>query len=187
MLLLKFEISICVAVVCVVQLYYNSFRRFFSFLLSSAKNGSGDILIIMLNSFSHSGPVFCLSSFVDRGEVIAVSGGKETDVHVWDIKSSTERAIVATGHNSHINAIDISGGDDPFLCSGSYDGTVRLYGLRGETFPPMNHGNAVFQVKIIEHQSCLVTCGQYGKIKVWDLTTSLLVRYVMSIFECRKP
>lgn len=131
---------------------------------------------MMLNNFIHSGPVFCLASFAQHGKYFAVSSGQETDVHIWEISSCAERTVLATGHNSHVNAIDISRNEDHIICSGSYDGTVRLYGLGGETFPTMNHDNAVFAVKIVDNESCVITCGQYGKIKVWDLTTSLLIR-----------
>ena len=131
----------------------------------------------MLNIFHHSGPVFCVSSLLHDGKMLAVSSGKSTSVSVWKIDDCTEVRAIESGHNSHINTINISYSSNPLICTGSYDGTVRLHGDDlHERYPPMNHGNAVFAVKIVESENCIITCGQYGKINIFDLTDSSLLR-----------
>lgn len=74
----------------------------------------------------HRGCVFAIAFLND--ENLAVSGGRDSTVRLWDLRGFTLLATLK-GHRAAVNAIGTSL-DREYCASGSDDGSVRLWSLR---------------------------------------------------------
>ncbi|MFJ2030225.1 protein kinase [Streptosporangium sp. NPDC087985] len=109
------------------------------------------------------------------GKPIAVSGGDDSTVRVWDLAAGKQLGQPLTGHGNAVTSVAVSRSDGRSIAvSGSYDGTVRVWDLAaGKQLgqPLTGHGDIVWSVALGElaGKSVAVSGGSDGAVRVWDL------------------
>ena len=100
---------------------------------------------------------------------MAVSGGSDGTVRVWDL-AGTAAPRVLTGHAGPVNAVAVSA-DGRTAVSGSADGTVRVWDLAGDAAPRVltGHAGEVNAVAVSADGRIAVSGGDDGTVRVWDL------------------
>jgi len=110
-----------------------------------------------------------LAVAVGAGGRIAVSGGRDGTVRVWDL-AGTAAPQVLTGHDTWINAVAVSA-DGRIAVSGDRRGTVRVWDLAGTAAPQVltGHAGSVLAVAVSADGRIAVSGGSDGTVRVWDL------------------
>ena len=68
-----------------------------------------------------------------RGTTIAVAGGRDGTVRVWDVAARKQIGRPLTGHRAEVSSVAVGpAGASTIAVSGSRDGTVRTWSL-GQT------------------------------------------------------
>ena len=100
---------------------------------------------------------------------MAVSGGSDGTVRVWDLAGDAAPRVL-TGHAGPVNAVAVSA-DGRTAVSGSADGTVRVWDLAGDAAPRVLTGHAgdVNAVAVSADGRIAVSGGDDGTVRVWDL------------------
>ncbi|KAI0741670.1 WD40 repeat-like protein [Daedaleopsis nitida] len=92
--------------------------------------------------------------------------------YIYDIAAAPAAGPVAIfeGHNGNITALCFHS-EGKWLATGSEDGTIRTWDLRGSPLHP-NYDNEVPVNDVVVHpnQGELISCDQAGRIKQWDLS-----------------
>ena len=127
----------------------------------------------------HTGTVSSVAVGELDGHPVAVSGGFDASVRVWDLASGAP-AGAFTGHTDWVRAVAVTKVEgQPIVISGGDDCLVRAWDLTSGTlagsFP--GHDGAIFALAAAEldDRSVVVSAGHDGAIRVWDLTTGTLV------------
>jgi WD40 repeat protein len=132
----------------------------------------------------HVGPVFALAVGELDGRLIAVSGGEDETVRVWDLDTDTPVGEPLTGHTGSVNAVAVSELDGrPIAVSGGEDKTVRVWDLREGTAigePLTGHAGPVVAVAVGELDGRPVavsgsTEDETVRARVWDLHAGALI------------
>ncbi|GAB7342879.1 hypothetical protein MBLNU457_g0999t2 [Dothideomycetes sp. NU457] len=99
-----------------------------------------------------------------------VSGGGDKTVFVWDVASATTLRRF-TGHLGRVNAVAFAGEGDSVVISGSYDGTVKLWDTKSNSYKPLmtwNEGrDSIAAVKVVGAE-VVVGCVD-GRVRTYDL------------------
>lgn len=105
---------------------------------------------------------------LDGGMVFA--GGDDFRLWGWNAETGTAREIGA--HTAKITALDVEP-DGPWLASASWDATIGLWLLEGESEPAFlrGHEKGVNDVVFSTDGSLLYSASVDGTIRVWDLET----------------
>lgn len=115
----------------------------------------------------HSGAITELKFSTD-GERIYTSSVDKT-VAIWDINVG-DRIKKLKGHAGFINTLDVARRGPTMICTGSDDGTIKLWDTRSKT-PSSSYQN-VYQVTAVQFNDTaeqILTGGIDNDIKVWDL------------------
>ncbi|MEU8901185.1 caspase family protein, partial [Nocardia sp. NPDC048505] len=121
----------------------------------------------------HANSVEALACTVIDGVSVAVSGGSDGVVRVWDLVSGNERAIL-TGHTDWVEAVACTMIDGiPVAVTGGRDATVRVWDLvsGNERAILIGHTNRVQAVActVIDGIPVAVTGSRDKTVRVWDL------------------
>jgi WD40 repeat protein len=108
---------------------------------------------------------------------VAVTGGADGSVRVWDVWRGREAGPALGGHGGEVRAVacaTVAG--TPVAVTGGADGAVRLWDLveRRRLGPDLaGHGGAVRVVAVtsVAGRPVAVTGDDEGVVRVWDLTT----------------
>jgi len=99
-----------------------------------------------------------------------VSGGGDKTVFLWDVASATTLRRF-TGHLGRVNAVAFAGEGDAVVVSGSYDGTVKLWDTKSNSYKPLmswSEGrDSVSSVQVVGAE-VLVGCVD-GRVRSYDL------------------
>jgi WD40 repeat protein/Flp pilus assembly protein TadD len=106
------------------------------------------------------------------GRRLAISGGSDTTIRLWDLQSGSCRAVLK-GHGREVTSLDISP-DGNWGLSGNRDQTIRLWNLRnGETVRQLTgHTHDVNSV-VFSRDLRRVLSGSFDNtVKFWDSQAS---------------
>ncbi|QPF89500.1 caspase family protein [Bradyrhizobium commune] len=147
-------------------------------LIGSAR---GRVDLLELDSGAHrtlvesgSGVISIVVGEVDK-QSLAVSGGQDGVIHVWNLAASLMDKRLLQGHVGEIRSLLIGVLEGlPTIFSGGSDGTIRLWDpnsgvQRGE--PLVGHEGDVAALALLEinNRPVLVSGGRDLKLRVWDL------------------
>ncbi|MFI1794461.1 caspase family protein [Streptomyces olivaceoviridis] len=124
-----------------------------------------------------SGAVRAVSCTVIEGTPVAITGGDDRTVRVWELTAVAQIGLPLTGHDRFVYAVACTVIDsDPVAVTGGHDGTVRLWDLATGTQieqPLTGHEGAVNAVActVINGTPVAVSGGVDSTVRVWDLTT----------------
>jgi WD40 repeat protein len=124
----------------------------------------------------HDGQVWTVAFGELDSHPIALSGGTDGTVRVWDLASGTQRGQPLTGHNGWVAAVAFGELDGRSIAlSGGRDGTVRVWDLpsgtqRGE---PLTGYDEVWSVAFgeLDGRPAALSGGRDGTVRVWDLAS----------------
>jgi WD40 repeat protein len=111
------------------------------------------------------------------GRAVAVSGGDDPAIAVWDPADGTPVGPPLLGSDGPVYSIAAMEHDGrSFAVSGGDDGAVRIWNLERGTpsaRPCEGHGAAVYAVKVatVRGQPAVVSGGTDGLVRLWDLQT----------------
>lgn len=115
----------------------------------------------------HTGAVMDMRYSTDGSQLLSCSTDKT--LALWDVEVG-ERVRKFKGHQTFVNTCDVARRGPQYLCSGSDDGTVRLWDSRKkiaiQTFQNMYQ---VTSVCFSDTSEQLISGGIDNDIKVWDL------------------
>ncbi|MFF7636506.1 hypothetical protein ACFZB9_25650 [Kitasatospora sp. NPDC008050] len=108
---------------------------------------------------------------------VAVTGGGDGTVRLWDLAGGTPIGEPMTGHRAAVRAVatgEVAG--RPVAISGGHDQAIRIWDLttRRLLHPPLTgHRGWVTGLATAElrHRPVLVSCGDDRTVRLWDLTT----------------
>ena len=108
---------------------------------------------------------------------MAVTGGGDRTVRVWDLASGRPRGQPLTGHTGSVSAVAVGEVEGRAVAvTGSDDDTVRVWDLasgRSRDQPLTGHTDSVMAVAVgeVEGRAVAVTGGGDGTVRVWDLAS----------------
>ena len=128
-------------------------------------------------SRGHTGGVYAVAVGEVDGTPVAVTGGRDGTVRVWDLRTGTARGEPLRGHADGVQAVAVGEVDGtPVAVTGGHDGTVQVWDLRTGTArgkPLRGHTDSVWAVAVgeVDGTPVAVTGGRDGTVRVWDLRT----------------
>lgn len=140
-------------------------------------SGSSDRTVKLLNPATgrqiqsyaaHGYEVLDLAVSADNARFASVGGDKT--VFLWDVATAqTLRRF--TGHAGRVNACAFGGEEDGVLCSGSFDGTVKVWDCKSRSDKPiMTFSDAKDAVSSIAVRGAEIWAGSVdGRVRVYDL------------------
>lgn len=123
-------------------------------------------------------------AFVDAGAAI-VSASDDHTVKLWDVPGRRLFEVVEADESKTLTAaIDHAGAR---LAAAGYDTTIRLTAIpqdaRTAEVPPddevqtlAGHSGAVYAVRFLPDDRRLLSCGEDGSLRLWNLTTGRTIR-----------
>jgi mitogen-activated protein kinase organizer 1 len=139
--------------------------------------GSADRTVKLLNPATrrqiqsyqaHGYEVLDIAVSGDNARFASVGGDKT--VFLWDVATAqTLRRF--NGHAGRINACAFGGDEDSVLCTGSFDGTVKVWDCKSRSDKPiMTFGDAKDAVSSIAVRGAEIIAGSIdGRVRVYDL------------------
>lgn len=139
--------------------------------------GSADRTIKLLNPVTgrqiqsyqaHGYEILDIAVCGDNARFASVGGDKT--VFLWDVATAqTLRRF--SGHAGRINACAFGGDEDSVLCTGSFDGTVKVWDCKSRSDKPiMTFGEAKDAVTSVAVRSAEIYAGSVdGRVRVYDL------------------
>ena len=96
----------------------------------SARWARGPLETALQTLTGHTGPVTAVAVGEVEGRAVAVTGGVDGTVRVWDLASGRPRGEPLTGHTGPVSAVAVGEVDGRAVAvTGSDDGTVRVWDL----------------------------------------------------------
>ena len=111
--------------------------------------------------------------------MLAISGGDNNQIKLWDIVSAEEHCPALTGHEGGIYALTVGLLDGiPILASGSWDKTLRFWNLKsGDQLlqPLTGHNAAVMALAVVTtpDRTVILSGSWDNSIRLWDLRTRM--------------
>lgn len=139
--------------------------------------GSADRTVNLLNPATrrtiqsykaHGYEVLDIAVSGDNARFASVGGDKT--VFLWDVATAqTLRRF--NGHAGRVNACAFGGDEDSVLCTGSFDGTVKVWDCKSRSDKPiMTFGDAKDAVSSVAVRGAEVFAGSIdGRVRVYDL------------------
>lgn len=130
----------------------------------------------------HTGGVTAVATTrLQDGRVVAVTGGRDATVRMWDLQSTTPIGKPLTGHADEITGVATAAMPDGRVVAvtGSRDATVRVWDLQsgspvGDPFPGHDSVTGVTAAVLPTGRVVAVTGGRDAEVRTWDLQTGTL-------------
>jgi WD40 repeat protein len=112
-----------------------------------------------------------------RGQPVAVTGGEDGTVRIWDLRARTLIGQPLRGHDGPVRAVAIGDMNGVAVAaSGGYDGTVRIWDVATGTpiyGPLTGHTDSVRALAIgkCQGRAVVVSGAEDQTVRVWDLAT----------------
>ncbi|MFH8520467.1 caspase family protein [Streptomyces gelaticus] len=125
----------------------------------------------------HNGPMHTVACIKLGVRPIAVTGGEDGTVRIWDLTSGQPVGTPLTGHTDWVQAVACTELDGrPTAVTGGDDGTVRIWDLTTSQpigTPLTGHDDDILSVTCtqVDGRRIAVTTGRDGTVRMWDLTT----------------
>jgi WD40 repeat protein len=112
-----------------------------------------------------------LAAAVTADGALAVSGGTDGTIRLWDLSANSVR-IVPAGHGGAVTALALTA-DGQTLASGGDDGVLRMWDpIAGKLrFCLHNEAGAASALALADDGMTLVASGDDGLVRVWDLAS----------------
>jgi WD40 repeat protein len=122
-------------------------------------------------------PVFAVATGTLDGRPVALSGGWDGVIRLWDARSGAALGDPLGGHEDWVAALTTVALDgQPCLLSGGADCAVRLWDLRArrQLRELRGHGGTVtaIQVAVLDGATLAVTTSTDGTVRAWDIAAS---------------
>uniref|UniRef100_A0A8D9ERW0 Uncharacterized WD repeat-containing protein alr3466 n=1 Tax=Cacopsylla melanoneura TaxID=428564 RepID=A0A8D9ERW0_9HEMI len=130
----------------------------------------------------HSSVITCLD--VSRDGTVAVTGGMDCLVNVWQMNSH-ELQSTMEGHLNTVSCVAISP-NSIFAVSGSEDNTAKVWGLTlGSVVSTFNsHQSTILAVAVLSDSRRVVTSDKAGVIAVWVADNAQLLYSALGPSKC---
>lgn len=124
-------------------------------------------------AFGHAGRVNAVS-FAGDGDSLLVSGGFDTTVRLWDLKSNSAKPVMTLDDaRDAVQTVAVRGAD---ILTGSVDGSVRSYDVRAGRLTTDVVGAAVTGLDLARDGSSLLV-GSLGEgVRLFDRTNGTCLR-----------
>ncbi len=124
-------------------------------------------------------------AFNQSGSRLA-GAGLDRVVRFWNIKGQRLGGTIRTGHEESINSLAFHP-FEPLVITGSGDGTLRGYTESGkQVFTPLRgHTKTVWSVGFDRVGTNLVSAGEDGSVRIWDLPGLQAVAPIETGINCR--
>lgn len=125
----------------------------------------------------NTGWIFAVACIDVNGRPVAVTGGTDRVVRIWDLTTRLQIGNSLSGHTDFINSVACAHlGRCPVAVTAGKDGTIRIWDLarRQQIGNPLTgHTEEICSVACIQVDRHLiaVTGGADGTVRIWDLTT----------------
>lgn len=132
----------------------------------------------------HTAPVTNLA-YNPRGNLL-YSSSMDESIKVWDVLNGTLLKTISA-HSEPVVSIDISKGDPSILCSGSYDGLIRLFDSQtGHCLKTLTYDKdwkretegviPIIKVEVSYNGKYILVKSLDGIIKIWDCISGDVIR-----------
>lgn len=131
----------------------------------------------------HTAPVVSLC-FNDKGNLL-FSSSMDESIKIWDVLNGSVMKTVAA-HSESVVSIDIPAEDSTIVCSGSYDGLIRVFdSSSGHCLKTLTYDKdwksengvvPITQVKCSRNGRYLLVKSLDGIVKLWDCIQGYVVR-----------
>lgn len=132
----------------------------------------------------HTAPVTNLT-YNPRGNLL-YSASMDESIKVWDVLNGTLLKTISA-HSESVVSIDISEGDPSILCSGSYDGLIRLFDSQtGHCLKTLTYDKdwkrenegviPIIKVEVSFNGKYILVKSLDGIIKIWDCIRGDVIR-----------
>ncbi|KAF7458678.1 WD40 repeat-containing protein SMU1 [Cryptosporidium felis] len=105
---------------------------------------------------------------------LIASTSNATDIKVWDYSKSTFIASISNAHEKHIMDFTFNR-DGTCILSGSYDGVVKIHGLKSMKVIKYFSSNGEFTIRKVSYNSVetlTIAASNDGNIIIWDIKSS---------------
>jgi len=129
----------------------------------------------------HEGAVLAVTATVANSRAIAVSGGEDRRLRLWDLATLTPLDEPLRGHTGAVQALASTKLDRRSIAvSGGADGTLRIWDLAdgqrvGEPLQAHEGGVVEIAAATFEGVPIAVSAGADGALRVWNLRARMLV------------
>lgn len=131
----------------------------------------------------HTAPVVSLC-YNDKGNLL-FSSSMDESIKIWDVLNGSAMRTIAA-HSEAVVSIDIPSQDSSILCSGSYDGLIRVFDTNsGHCLKTLTYDKdwksengvvPISQVKCSHNGKFLLVKSLDGVVKLWDCVRGHVVR-----------
>ena len=142
---------------------------------STGSTANGAVLSILTSR--PGGVVFAVDSTIVGGRLVAVTGGDDRAVRMWDLTTGTAIPTPVMKHDGSVRAVACATlNGRPVAITGSSDLTVRMWDLTTGTpipTPVMKHDRSVRAVACttLNGRPVAITGSSDLTVRMWDLTT----------------
>ncbi|WP_186405081.1 WD40 repeat domain-containing protein [[Actinomadura] parvosata] len=121
----------------------------------------------------HDATIRAVATTTESGRPVAVTGGDDRTVRVWDLDTGDQVCPPLTGHTGAVTAVAATQADDRAMAiTGGDDGTVHLWDLtlgKAAGAPLTAHHRPI--TAVAADMPLAITAGDDKTIRVWDLRT----------------
>ncbi|ELU05341.1 hypothetical protein CAPTEDRAFT_193037 [Capitella teleta] len=116
----------------------------------------------------HDGVISCCA--LNQDETQLVTGGRDMDIHIWDLESASEPFVASSlpaCHADWINTVAWSNTGD-FIVTGSNDFSLKLWDVKSQKEKLTLVGHTAIISHVAYKFGCIVSSSLDGTVKIWS-------------------